>query len=299
MKVEIDFKTNMRDLVESFLFCTNKLDEVDNYIDNDNNLIEKGNKLIYKNLVDTENPHMQLLNQVQMRVKIFNISRRCLQEFARHRFGNEMTVRSTRYSLHDISKDEDILLDWDKLCDPLKFKETVAKYYYIPDFNEAIYFKTHSKNGVKIGYNWWYYDRYEELKIIKKLKLNGAKNDELKDYINENMYTNINTVMSATALINMLRKRLDKSAFYEFRDLAKAIYKAIPDKWKFLFNVYKYEKVDYKYLLDKINDIEEDIKNKEYFCYNELKDDVKHFFEELKPFLEKNLVEKIYLTKDL
>jgi len=230
MKVEMEFKTNKKDLVEGFLFCTDKLDEINDYIIDNNTLTEKGEKLLLTNLVNTSDPHLQVMNQVQIKIKIFGITRALLQEFARHRIGNEMTVKSTRYTLNKICKDDRLGgITESNVCD------IVNDYYYIPEIKNE-----NTQNDI----NKFIYNRYTDLCYIANKKLHGWSNDNLKQYVNEYMLCNILTVMSGTALRNFLRKRLDNKAWYQIRNLAEEMYRQIPDDWKFLFKVYKYKKVD-------------------------------------------------------
>ena len=232
LKVKVDFKTTLTDLIEGFLFCTDNLSNVKEYIVDDK-LTKKGLSLLENNLVLANNPHMQLMNQIQIRIQIFNTTRRVLQEFARHRYGNEMTVKSTRYALHKIAKDERI----NKLDEfDYTFEEIVENYFYIPnnDFIDVCERDT------------WISNRFTELNDIVYYKnIYKIPNDKLKKYINENMFTDINTIMSGTALKNFFNKRISDKAFYEIRELAKLMYSKIPEEWKFLFS-YKKEKINEK-----------------------------------------------------
>jgi thymidylate synthase ThyX len=291
MEVKLEFKTSMRDLIEGFLFCTDKMDKIDDYVkelrfENTFSLTEKGKKLIKNNLVDTENPHMQLMNQVQIRLQIKDVTRAVLQEFARHRLGNEMTVKSTRYALHKIAEDK-------RIPDRFFFNvednnnevyNIVGDYYYIPEdnFNSEVEFVD------------WINARFDELLKIKYSKINyKLSNDHLKKYINEYMYCNINTVMSGTALKNFLRKRLDSVAWYQIRDLAIEIYKQIPGDWKPLFKVYKYKKIE-PFIFSEPSRVEGNVNNGGVQITLSKKN-----WESLQMFFCKNLLEKKDLTEGL
>jgi thymidylate synthase ThyX len=231
MRVELDFRMNKKDLIESFLFCTDNHDKLEEYYNTE--VTEKGNNLIRKNLIDTTKPHNQTLNQIQIVMKLYNIPRFILQEFARHRFGNEMLVKSTRWCLHKIANDE--RLTYDGLFDFKKIEEITKEYFYA---NEDDFMHETEK------YNWCW-ERFEEIRLIKFYRDNfKASNDKLKKYINEYFFTNIKTVISATALKNILSQRLDADASPAFRELSKIIYKEVPDEWKDIFRVFKYKKIN-------------------------------------------------------
>lgn len=224
MKIVLESKTSLYDIIEGFLFCTDRLDEIDKYIEG-SVLTAKGKKLIYDNLVNTENPHMQVMNQVIFKLKIFDITRSCLQEFARHRYGNEILVKSTRFTIGRISNEDLPSLNHG---DNRQY-DYVQKYYYIPyvEFMDIYEEKD------------WINERYKELLIIKEYKLYGMKNDFLKKYVNDYMLCNINSTMSGTCLLNMFNKRLSKKAFYQFRNLMNLIKENIPYDFKFIKEMIK------------------------------------------------------------
>lgn len=288
LETKIEFKTNLRDLIEGFLFCTDNLDRRDNYYDTEKNEVaEKGIRLLYKNLIDNPNPHTQLFNQGQIRLQIFNISRACLQEVSRHRYGWEMTVKSTRYSLHRIANDKRIPSKKcsehtaAKLC-----KDVISDYYYIPE-NDFIDNKERDE---------WLRCRLMDLVNIKKYKVNNnVTNDMLKKYVNDYMLCNINIVCSFQALRNFLTKRLSKQAFYQIRDLAQCIYNNIPDDYKFLFKVFEWKRFDKERLclnIAVLKEVIEESPNVENGIYNNEID----LFGDLELISELDLFRKDYLN---
>jgi len=255
LKVNLKFKTTLPELVKKFLFCTDRLDkytdyviEVDTPTENKglltpNQLTDKGWKLLRSNLIDTENPHKQMRKMIIIDFYIYNISRAVLQEWSKHQIGVATVAKSTRYSLNKIKNDKRIPnLVTKEFDNKLDIEKIVNDYYYIPtDFQE------------KYEKNIWINHRFVELTTIKYQKIaNNLSNDRLKKYVNDFMLTNITGIISGEALHNLLTQRLDTYAFYQFQELAKEIYRQIPDQWKEFFKVYKYKKVD-KNLVEKIN----------------------------------------------
>lgn len=250
LEVKVEFLSTIRHLVKGFLFCTNKLDKIDDYIDEYSNpdgsdrivLSEKGKKLLYSNLINNPNPHTQLFNKMQLNIEIFNTTRAVLQEFARHRSGWEITVKSTRFALHHIADDERIsneitAVDSDN---EQHLEKVVSDYFFIPEDDFV--------NNRERAY--WLADRYNELSKIKYYKTeHNTPNDKLKKYINDYMYCNIDLTCSVQALRNFFYRRLSKRAFYQIRTLAQEMYRGIPDDLKFLFEVYEWKESDiYEYI---------------------------------------------------
>lgn len=305
MKVKLKFLNTLPDLARKFRFASDTLDKIDSnrhnsikcpncgsgyedqtyigddsfvcsscndcYYDNPNyNLGENDKRIIEQNLIDTENPHNQLLKTVQIEFEIYGITRSLMQEFSKHQIGVANITKSTRYTLGRIAKDERIV-DENKTIEDIR--SIVETYYYIPEIE-----------------SWsienWIIDRYKELLEIKIKKLDGCKNDNLKHLINEFMLCNTAGTISGLSLKNMLKQRLDNTAWYQFQYLAKELYKEIPKEWKPLFEVYKYKKFQ---LSIKAKDVlEKFIKNDISISPLAVK--------EIRELLNKNLVEKIKLN---
>lgn len=192
---------------------------------------ENDKRIIYQYLVDTENPHKQLRKTISIDYEIYNVTRALLQEFARHPMGNPFVVKSTRYALHRIAKDDRIgndLIEFEP-------EDIVADYYFIPE-NDFV------EPDEKLN---WIENRLYDLEQIKYYKtVHNMKNDQLKKYVNDYFLTNITGNISGEALWNLLKQRLDNVAWYQFQDLAKEMYNQIPDEWKPLFKVFKYQKLN-------------------------------------------------------
>ncbi len=314
MEVYLKFLNSLSDLARKFRFASDTLSKCDSYYtinvskekcECGKEYVKEGSKreflgvqdkrIIEENLINTENPHKQLRKTISIDFEIYNITRALLQEFARHPIGNPFVVKSTRYSLHRIAKDERIYnkedfyynkvnIDVNRYgdrfvyfeADGIKYAEDIIKdYFYI---SENDFYNSNEQDN-------WVYNRLEELVLIKHYKLQGMKNDQLKKYINDYMYCNITGNMSGEALWNLLKQRLDKVAWYQFQDLAKEIYRQIPDEWKLLFKVYKYKKID-------ISEIEWIMTDESKRTYEV----TENIVVKIKEILSKNLVEKEYLV---
>jgi thymidylate synthase ThyX len=293
MKVKLNFLNSLSDLAKKFRFASDTLDKIDSLIDDGKNILgEQDKRIIYDNLVNTENPHKHLRKTIDIDYEIYGITRALLQEFVRHPIGNAFVVTSTRYSLHRIAKDERIDIKYFRAgCDYedlsyLQKIRIIKDYYYVP-INDFIDFKTEAKNiYVSSEYECWINSRYYELQCIKYYKLKcNMKNDQLKKYINEYMLCNVTGKMSGECLWNLLKQRLDSVAWYQFQELAKEIYIQIPEEWKPLFKVYKYKKVLVDDFIKKYLNREIEIHAHEMSRFEEL----------IKKLISKDLVEKEYL----
>lgn len=205
----------------------------------------KDKNMIYKYLVHTEQPHKQALKMIKIELQIKNVSRSVLFEFDRHPIGhsgidqddffndnNDCIIKSTRYTIGRISKDERLETT---LPNKKHIEDVVEDYFYIPE------------NLIDDEIScYWYVSRYKELVLYKHLKENfKLKNDEIKQLgINDNMYCNIQTIVSGEWLKNFLQQRLQKDVYPPMRQLAKTISDNIPNDWKDIFKVFKYKYIE-------------------------------------------------------
>lgn len=134
--------------------------------------------------------------------KISGISRALLQELARHRIAS-LSIKSTRYTLLKDLKNAD---------------EADLKNYLVKISDEI--------------------DEYNKLRLmtIKELLNKSFSNDELKYLLPEAFKTELVLTINARSLRNLLELRLSSKALKEFRELAKGIYKTIPETHRILFD---------------------------------------------------------------
>ena len=157
------------------------------------------------NRVANVSKHASTIEHLTYSFDIDGISRACLQELARHRIAS-YTVKSSRYTLQEL-KDEDISLS----------------DYLVSTKNSHI----DIQNILQL--------KYVKLKLIE-----GIPNDIIKYLLPEAYKTSLVMTINARSLQNFLELRSSKHALWEIQLLAKAMYEAIPDEHKFLFdNIFK------------------------------------------------------------
>lgn len=134
---------------------------------------------------------------------IEGISRACLQELARHRHAS-LSVKSSRYTLKELKSEENI--------------RAVASKYIVMSGDERV-------------------DECSILALenLQKLLLEGIANDLAKYAMPECYKTALAWSVNARALQNFLSLRSSKSALWEIRNLAFALFEALPEGHKFLF----------------------------------------------------------------
>lgn len=158
------------------------------------------------NRVANVSKHASTIEHLNYSFDIDGISRGCLQELARHRIAS-YTVKSTRYTLQELVKE-------------------------VKDIDEVAY-----KYLVLTGNR--YVDEYsiEALANLQKILIvNNVSNDIAKYCMPEAYKTSLVMTINARALQNFLELRGSKHALWEIQLLAKAMYEAIPDEHKFLYD---------------------------------------------------------------
>lgn len=151
--------------------------------------------------------HASVLEHVSFNFYIEGISRACLQELARHRMAS-LSVKSSRYTLKEL-KDEAPFL-------PIIEPQRVEKYLVM--------------TGVE-SVDMASIQALENLRIIIAA---GTSNDKAKYCMPEAYKTELAWSINLRSLQNFLLLRTDKSALWEIRELANAIYCAIPKEHKTL-----------------------------------------------------------------
>ena len=144
-----------------------------------------------------------ILEHINFTFKIIGVSRALLQELSRHRLASP-SVESTRYTLKKLKLIESPNLDI--LCSYLVFTG-------IAPIDTA--------NIVQLG------------QLIEILK-SGVSNDLVKYSLPEAYKVNMQWTINMRSLQNFLYLRSDKSALWEIRQLARSIYEAVPNEYKYL-----------------------------------------------------------------
>ena len=166
---------------------------------------EKDKELIAR--VGNKLKHKSVLEQLVYWFDIDGISRACLQELARHRTAR-MTVKSSRYTLKEI---KDI------------YKEDGG-------FDEFFVHTNVDRIDEEI-YNAIY-------TLAEQLSLGTLSNDTAKYMLPEAFKTRLQWQIDGRNLQNFLELRTSKDALWEIRLLARAVFDAIPDEHKYLYEEY-------------------------------------------------------------
>lgn len=170
-----------------------------NSCDKSDELGEKDIKLI-KSII--ANNHTSTIEHISYNFKISGISRALLQELARHRVAS-LSVKSTRYTLRELKS-----VNTDELKNYL----------------------------VKISDSIDEYNKFRLATIQALINEQNLSNDELKYLLPEAFKTELMLTINARSLRNLLELRLSSKALKEFKELAKALYRELPESHRVLFD---------------------------------------------------------------
>lgn len=154
--------------------------------------------------------HSSTLEHLYYNFYIKGISRACLQELARHRLAS-YSVKSSRYTLKEL-KNEDSFL-------PVNPTNLARADRFI----------------VKTGDNEVDSALLNALENLRVVVASGKANDIAKYAMPECYKTELSWSVNARSLQNFLALRSAKSALWEIRNLANAIFETLPKEHKFIF----------------------------------------------------------------
>ena len=136
-----------------------------------------------------------------------------MQELARHRMAS-LSVKSTRYTLKEL-----------KECEPFEEQDyNGASKFIVLTGNEAV-----DTASIKA------------LNALQAILKSGTSNDIAKYCLPESYKTELTWTINARSLQNFLSLRSSKSALWEIRDLAHAIYEKLPNEHQYLFEECMYK----------------------------------------------------------
>ncbi|WP_263832443.1 FAD-dependent thymidylate synthase [Sulfurospirillum oryzae] len=200
MKITLNHYTPLLICADAIRTCWQSFDKSDEGGEKDRELIDRvGNKF----------KHASTLEHLVYNFYIEGISRALLQELARHRMAS-LSVKSTRYTLKELKNEESFT------C---KDVERASKYLVL--------------TGVEMVDEM-------SIKALENLRLvlvEGISNDKAKYCLPESYKTELTWTINARSLQNFLTLRSDKSALWEIQDLSHALYDALPEEHKYLFNI--------------------------------------------------------------
>lgn len=161
------------------------------------------------NRVANVSKHASTIEHLYYNFDIDGISRAVLQELARHRVAS-YTVKSSRYTLQELKKEE--------FFSYMKDDYLRASRYVVFTQNDEV--------NLSI---------IDSINNLKELIMKGIPNDIAKYCMPEAYKTSLVMSINARSLQNFLELRTSKHALKEIQDLAKALFEAIPNEHKFLF----------------------------------------------------------------
>ena len=175
------------------------------------------------NRVANVSKHASTIEHLSYSFDISGLSRACLIELRRHRIAS-YTVKSSRYTLQELKKEQPFcsfeILEGD-LLHTYNTKEQVdrASKYIVLTGDEDV-------DNMSIL----------ALENVRRMVQEGKPNDVSKYCMPECFKTSLVMTINARSLQNFLELRSSKHALWEIQLLAKAMYEAIPDEHKFLYD---------------------------------------------------------------
>ena len=164
------------------------------------------------NRVANVSKHASTIEHISYSLDINGISRSCLIELSRHRIAS-YTVKSSRYTLQELKKEQPF--DIVRIAnDGVK-----ASKYIVLTGDEDV-------DNMSIL----------ALENVRRMVQEGKPNDVSKYCMTERFKTSLVMTINARSLQNFLELRSSKHALWEIQLLARAMYEAIPDEHKFLYD---------------------------------------------------------------
>lgn len=218
MKVTLLHFTPLNICSNAIRTCWQSFDKSDNGGERDIALIERvGNK--YK--------HSSTLEHLHYNFYIQGISRACLQELARHRIAS-LSVKSSRYTLKELKNEEPFLENNSQNLGPDSAKMPLDSA--LDSANLARAGKYIVLTGDK-AVDCASINALENLRLLVQSK----SNDVAKYAMPECYKTELAWSINARSLQNFLALRSAKAALWEIRNLARAVYSALPYEHKFIY----------------------------------------------------------------
>ena len=201
MQITLLHYTDLKICSHAIRTCWQSFEKGDNGGEKDKELIDRvGNK--YK--------HASTLEHLNYTFYIQGISRACLQELARHRIAS-LSVKSSRYTLKELKNTESFL--------PLDEKNLKRAEEFL------VFTENRLVNEASI----------RALENLRLLLQENISNDLAKFAMPESYKTELTWSINARNLQNFLHLRRSKSALWEIRNLALAVFDAIPNEHQFIF----------------------------------------------------------------
>ena len=163
--------------------------------------------------------HASTVEHLTYNFDINGVSRALLQELARHRIAS-YSVKSTRYTLKELKEEQSFICQDPESGNLHSTPEQVQRAE-----NYLVYTGDDEIDMASIN----------SLDYLRWLLIQGKPNDKAKYCLPESYKTNLVMTINARSLQNFIALRSSKHALWEIQDLAKAMYEALPEDHKFLF----------------------------------------------------------------
>lgn len=170
--------------------------------------------------------HGSTAEHLSYNFQIEGISRACLQELARHRMSS-FSVKSSRYTLKEL-KDELPFFEGSCITDKIEDQEW---------FSDDAYDRA-CKYLVMTGNDMVDIASIQALDNLRDILQTRTGNDVAKYCLPESYKTSLAWTVNARSLQNFLALRTSSAALWEIRQLAQAIYDALPPEHQYLFTDY-------------------------------------------------------------
>lgn len=168
--------------------------------------------------------HQSVLEHCVYTFDISGISRACLQELARHRIAS-YTVKSSRYTLDELKKES-------AFVQGINYNKKEDRYTYIFTRNAM---NRASKYLVMTSEERVNTNNIVKLDMLRISVHSGIANDMSKFELPEAYKTSLVMSINVRSLQNFIKLRTHQSALWEIQLLAKAMYNALPERHKYLF----------------------------------------------------------------
>jgi len=206
-QVSLVESTKLSNIVIGARTCWQSFHKGGNYASSTNDISDADKQLLNRLLYKYR--HESVFEHVVYTFRIIGISRAVLQELARHRHIS-LSVRSSRYTLKELR----VEAPFRSLLDDASRAE---KYVYF------------TGNVAVDGASLW------ALENLRALVSEEISNDIAKFALPESYKTDLVLTCNLRELRHVLNLRLDKTALWAFRELARAMYDEIPEEHLFLF----------------------------------------------------------------
>lgn len=218
MEIKLLQHSNLEVCAHAIRTCWQSFDKSDDGGEKDKELINRvGNKF----------KHSSTLEHLNYTFYISGVSRALLQELARHRMASP-SVKSTRYTLKELKEEESFTegLSMVELKNKYKNPDEVYKDKHMIRASNYLVWTNN------LGVDFSSIVALENLRIMLK---EGVANDIAKYCLPESYKTELTWTINARSLQNFIILRSSKSALWEIRSLAKALFDTLPSEHRYLF----------------------------------------------------------------